>query len=155
MSSMDQSQQTQIQAKIFDFALSELVLLNRESFQPLWTLDSWVKFLIWLTLNTGLSGERESIESFANALGPRFTGRMRRIFFERKDETLELQLMADPADSKILIMPIGPSMSVDCDQAKKFLDRVGLLHRVDSDRRVWQQLDAVVAIPWQSVEKHD
>ena len=155
MSAMDQSQQTQIQAKMFDFALRELVLINRESFQPLWTLDSWVKFLIWLTLNAGLSGERESIEIFAHALGPRLTGRMRRIFFERKDETLELQLMADPADLKILIMPIGPSMSVNYDQAQKFLDRVGLLHRVDPDRGVWQQLDAVVAIPWQSVEKHD
>ena len=155
MSVMDQSQQTQIQAKVFDFALSELVLLNRESFLPLWTLDSWVKFLIWLTLNTGLSGERESIEIFANAIGPQLTGRMRRIFFERKDETLELQLMADPADSKVLIMPVGSSLSVNCDQAQKFLDRVGLLHRVDSDRNVWQQLDAVVAIPWRSVENYD
>ena len=148
MSAMNQSQQTQIQAKVFDFALGELVRMSRESFQPLWTLDSWVKFLIWMTLNNGLSGERESIELFVNALGPRLTGRMRRIFFERKDEALALKLMADPADSKVLIMPIGSTLSVNCDQAENLLDRVGLLKRVDPDKDLWQKLDAVIAIPW-------
>ena len=46
MSAMDQSQQTRIQAKVFDFALGELVRAHRDSFQPVWTVDSWVKFLI-------------------------------------------------------------------------------------------------------------
>lgn len=78
---MKQSQQIQIQAKVFDFALVELVLKHRDSFQPLWTLDSWVKFLIWMTLNCGLSGDRESIELFTEALGSRLCSRMRRIFF--------------------------------------------------------------------------
>ena len=152
---MDQSQQTLIQSKVFDFALGELVRMHRDSFQPLWTLDSWVKFLIWLTLNCELSGERESIELFVNALGPRLTHRMRRIFFERTDDTLALKLMADPADQKVLVMPLGSSLSVNCDQTQKFLDRVGLLKRVEPDKDLWQELDAVIAIPWRSVEKHD
>ena len=150
MSAMDQSQQTRIQAKVFDFALGELVRAHRESFKPLWTVDSWVKFLIWLTLNCELSGERESLELFANALGPRLTGRMRRIFFERTDESLALQLIADPADSEVLIMPKGGSLTVTFDQAEKLLDRVGLLERVERDQCLWQELDAVIAIPWQS-----
>ena len=107
MSAMEQSQQTYIQAKVFDFALVELVRKHRESFEPLWTLESWVKFLIWLTLNCGLSGERESLHLFAESLGYRLTNRMRRIFFERTVENLSLQLMADPSDEKILIMPIS------------------------------------------------
>ena len=152
MSAMDQSQQMQIQANFFDFALIELVLKNRDSFLPLWTLDSWVKFLIWLTLNCGLSGERESLELFVDALGPRLTGRMRRVVFERTVESLALQLIADPADSKVLIMPIGGALLVTCDQAEKLLDRVGLLDRVESDQCFWQELDAVIAIPWQSEE---
>ena len=155
MSAMDQSQQTLIQAKVFDFALGELVRKHRNSFQPLWTVDSWVKFLIWLTLNCELSGERESIELFANALGPRLTGRMRRIFFERTDDNLALKLMADPADQKVLIMPIGASSLVPFDQAEQLLDHVELRQRVEPDQALWQELDAVIAIPWQSLEKCD
>jgi len=155
MSAMDQSQQTQIQAKVFDFALGELVSESRERFLPLWTVDSWVKFLIWLTLNSGLSGERESIELFVNALGPRLTHRMRRIFFERTDDTLALKLMADPADQKVLVMPLCSSLSVNYDQTQNFLDRVGLLKKVEPDKDLWQELDALIAIPWRSVEKHD
>ena len=88
---MEQSHQTNIQAKFFDFALVELVHKHRDSFQPLWTVDSWVKFLIWLTLNCGLSGERESIELFVEALGARLTSRMRKVFFERHVDDLALQ----------------------------------------------------------------
>ena len=155
MSDMDQSQQTRIQAKVFDFALGELVRAHRDSFKPVWTVDSWVKFLIWLTLNCELSGERESLELFANALGPRLTGRMRRIFFGRTDESFALQLIADPADPNVLIMPIGGSLLVTFDQAEKLLDRVGLLHRVELDQCFRQELDAVIAIPWKSEEKCD
>ena len=58
-----------IQSKVFEFAYSELVRSHRDSFQPLWTVDSWVKVLIWLALNCGLSGDRESLEIFSQALG--------------------------------------------------------------------------------------
>ena len=59
----------QLQGTLVDFALMELIRQHRESFQPLWTVDSWAKLLIWLALNCGLSGERDSLEQFAKALG--------------------------------------------------------------------------------------
>ena len=80
---MQNANETRLQAKVFDFALAELVLEHRTSFDPLWTVDSWVKFLIWMALNCGLSGEKDSLEFFANALGAPLSSRMRRIFFER------------------------------------------------------------------------
>ncbi len=152
---MEQSQQTQIQAKIFDFALIELVRRHRDSFQPLWTLDSWVKFLIWLTLNCGLSGERKSIDLFVEALGSGLTTRMRRIFFERNVDSLALQLMADPADSNVLVMPIRGALSVSYDQAEQLLDEVGLRERVVREKSLWQELDGLIAIPWQAIDKND
>ncbi len=147
---MENFNQTHIQAKLFDFALVELVREHRNSFKPLWTVDSWAKFLIWLTLNCGLSGERESLELFAEALGIRLTTRMRRVFFERTVECLSLRLMADPSDSNVLVMPISGSVLVTSDLAKQALDQVGLLKRVALDEDLWQELDAVIAIPWQS-----
>ena len=155
MSAMEQAHQTHIQAKLFDFALMELVRRHSVSFQPLWTVDSWVKFLIWMTLNCGLSGEKESIELFVDALGSPLTSRMRKIFFERNDENLALQLMADPADSNLFVVSIGGALSVNFDQAEQFLDQVGLLERVVLDKRFWQKLDGVIAIPWQSRDKND
>ena len=86
-----------LQATLFDFAILELIRQNRESFQPLWSVDSWAKLLIWLALNCGLSGERESLEHFAEALGAPLTSRLRRVFFERELSDLELQVLADPA----------------------------------------------------------
>ena len=153
MSAMEQSQQTHIQAKVFDLALVELVRKHRDSFQPLWTVDSWVKFLIWMTLNCGLSGGKESLELFAESLGARLTNRMRRIFFERTVESLSLQLMADPSDAKILIMPINGTDLVTFDQSKKLLDEVKLIDKVECDQHCWQELDAVIAIPWLITEK--
>ena len=64
---MENAIKTSLQAKVFDFAIAELVLLHRERFKPLWTVESWVKFLIWMALNCGLSGEKESLELFAKA----------------------------------------------------------------------------------------
>ena len=66
---MKNTNQANIQAKIFDFALSELVRNQRDSFEPIWTVDSWVKLLIWLSLNCSMSGDRESLENFADSLG--------------------------------------------------------------------------------------
>ena len=154
MSVMEQSQQTHIQAKVFDFALIELVRNHRDDFQPLWTLDSWVKFLIWMTLNCGLSGDQESIQLFVDALGERLMSRMRRIFFERSIDGLALRLMADPSDPKVLVMPISGGMSVSLDQAEELLDQVGLIEKVQIEKRFWEELDAVIAIPWQSSNKN-
>ena len=40
-----------LQASLFDFAIGELVRQHRESFQPLWSTESWAKLMIWLSLN--------------------------------------------------------------------------------------------------------
>jgi len=103
---MEQISRTSIQAKAFEFALLELIYSKRDSFQPLWSVDSWVKFLIWLSLNCGLSGDKESLELFAKAMGSPLTSRMRKIFFERALVDLSLHVMADPAEAQVLIMPI-------------------------------------------------
>ena len=100
MTFMEKSHQISIQAKLFDFAVTELVYNHRDTFQPLWTIDSWAKFMIWLTLNSGLSGDKESLELFAKALGTSLTNRLRRVFFERKLENLSLCVMADPCSTE-------------------------------------------------------
>jgi hypothetical protein len=137
-----------LQATLFDFAIGELVRQHRESFPPLWTSESWAKLLIWLALNCGCSGDREGLEAFAAALGPVLTGRMRRIFFERVLEDLDLQVLADPAEQQVLVMPVGPSGPLELDGVAQALEHVGLQASVVADRSRWQSLESVVAIPW-------
>ncbi len=148
MSVMTDPTQTNLQATVFDFAVSELVRLNRESFQPLWTVDSWVKFLIWMALNCGLSGERESLELFASALGQQLTSRMRKIFFERVLEENQLHVIADPAESNILVMSLAKERALTQLEAEQALDDIGLLIMVEKDLNRWQIHEALVAIPW-------
>ena len=140
---------SRLQATLFDFAIAELVRQHRDSFQPLWTAEAWAKFLIWLALNCGCSGDQQGLETFAMALGPVVTGRMRRVFFERELEDLDLQVMADPAEQQVLVLPMGPALGalnpVGMAQALK---RVGLMDRISADLSAWQQLDGVVAISW-------
>ena len=143
----------QLQGTLVDFALMELIRQHRESFQPLWTVDSWAKLLIWLALNCGVSGERESLEQFARALGDPLTSRLRRVFFERELGDLELQVLADPADQQVLVLSQSPEDAsvLNPDQVAKALERVGLTRRV-VERTRWQQLEGVIAIPWSSTE---
>jgi hypothetical protein len=83
------------------------------------------------------------------ALGPVMTGRMRRVFFERELEDLDLQVMADPAEQQVLVLPMGPALgAMDPVGVAQALERVGLTDRIPADSSAWQQLDAVVAIPW-------
>ena len=140
----------QLQGTLVDFALLELIRHHRESFQPLWTIDSWAKLMIWLALNCGLSGERDSLEHFAAALGDRITSRLRRTFFERELADLELQVLADPAEQQVLLLSQAPQdLSIlNPDRLAAALERVGLTRLVVADRSRWQQLEAVVAIPW-------
>jgi len=140
----------QLQGTLVDFALAELIRQHRESFQPLWTVDSWAKLLIWLALNCGLSGERDALEQFAEALGSRLTSRLRRLFFERDLTDLELQVRADPAEQQVLVLSLAPQdpAVLSPDRLEQALKRVGLESRVTSDQTRWQTLDAVVAIPW-------
>ena len=140
----------QLQGTLVDFALLELIRQHRESFQPLWTVDSWAKLMIWLSLNCGLSGERDSLEYFATALGERITSRLRRTFFERELADLELQLIADPAEQQVLLLSQAPQdpAVLNPDRLARALERVELTALVVGDHSCWQQLDAVVAIPW-------
>ena len=144
---MDSAEATGLQATLFDFAIAELVRQHRESFQPLWTVDSWVKLLIWLSLNCGCSGDETGMSRFVEALGPTVTTRMRRGFFERELEDLDLQVMADPAEQQVLVLPMGPGIPLDLDRAAAVIERVQLQDQVVADRGRWQALDAVVAIP--------
>ena len=145
---------SRLQATLFDFAITELVRQHRDSFQPLWTAEAWAKFLIWLALNCGCSGDQQGLEAFAMALGPVMTGRMRRVFFERELPDLDLQVMADPAEQQALVLPMGPALgAMDSVAVAQALERVGLMDRIPADSNAWQQLDAVVAIPW-AAEAH-
>ena len=151
---MKKTNHANIQAKLFEFALTELVRGQRNSFAPIWTIDSWVKFLIWLSLNCGLSADRDSLENFADALGRPLTIRMRKIFFERTIEDLGLHLIADPAEPNVLIMPIrGDGEDVMTDTAcKQALLTVGLLERVSADSKTWKSHDQLISIAWNSSE---
>ena len=141
------SEPVRLQATLFDFAIGELVRQHRDSFEPLWTVDSWVKLLIWLSLNCGCRGDEEGMKAFAEALGPAVTGRMRRVFFEREWEDLDLQVMADPAETRILVLPSGPGVLLDLDRAATAINRVQLQDAVLENRNCWQLLDGAVAIP--------
>ena len=93
--------------------------------------------------------DQQGLEAFAMALGPVMTGRMRRVFFERELEDLDLQVMADPAEQQVLVLPMGPGLgAMDPVGVAQALERVGLMDRIPADSSAWQQLDAVVAIPW-------
>ena len=145
---MEQISRTSIQAKAFEFALFELIYSKRDSFQPLWTVDSWVKFLIWLSLNCGLSGEKESLELFAEAMGSPLTSRMRKIFFERALEDLSLHVMADPAEAQVLIMPIALEKRINDNDVVQALQTIGLSDKVSLSAAAWERHDLIVSIPW-------
>lgn len=147
-----------LQGTLFDFAIAELVRGHRESFPPLWTAESWAKLMIWLALSCGCSGEARALEAFAAALGPALTARMRRLFFERELPELNLRVMADPAEQQVLLLPLDAGLDVDFGAAGSIapergaaaLQAVGLSARVTPDRRLWQSLEALLAVPWQS-----
>ncbi len=142
---------TALQAGLFDFALGELVRQHRESFPPLWTRESWAKLLIWLALNSGCSSDPVQLSGFAAALGPVVSARLRRLFFERELEGLNLKLMADPAEMQVLAYPLEPAdgaAGLDDGALRAALEQVGLWPgRVAGPER-WQRLEALVAIPW-------
>ena len=145
---MEQISSTSIQAKAFEFALLELIYSKRDSFQPLWSVDSWVKFLIWLSLNCGLSVEKENLELFAKAMGSPLTMRMRKIFFERVLEDLSLHVMADPAEAQVLILPLFPEKKIKNNDVVQALQMVSLSEKVSLDSALWERQDLIVLIPW-------
>ena len=145
---MEQISRTSIQAKAFEFALLELIYSKRDSFQPLWSIDSWAKFLIWLSLNCGLSGEKESLEMFAEAMGSPLTSRMRKIFFERALEDLSLHVMADPAEEQVLIMPLSVDQQITNNEVIQACELDSLVDRVSLDSALWERHDSIVSLPW-------
>ena len=145
---MEQISRTSIQAKAFEFALLELIYSKRDSFQPLWSVESWVKFLIWLSLNCGLSGEKESLELFAEAMGSPLTRRMRKIFFERVLEDLSLHVMADPAEAQVLIMAMDGDRRILDNDVVQALQTIGLSEKVSLSSVEWERHDSIVLIPW-------
>ena len=138
-----------LQATLFDFAIAELVRQHRESFPPLWSAESWAKLLIWLALNCGCSTGTAALEAFAAALGPVLTGRLRRLFFERELEDLNLQLMADPAERLVLALPLDASRPFAPERIGEALERVALADLV-AEPGLWEQHESLVALPWRS-----
>ncbi len=137
-----------LQASLVDFALAELVRQHRRSFQPLWTAESWTKLLIWLALNCGCSGDQASLKRFAEALGPAAWGRLRRVYFGWELEDLQLQVMADPAEAEVLLLPLGGDGAVPtAERIGLALERVGLTPLVVLDQGQWGRLDRAVVIP--------
>ena len=141
----------ELQGALLHFAVEELVRRERQGFDPLWTRESWAKFLIWLSLQCGAGVQQPELEAFAHALGPVLTGRLRRLFFERELGDLDLKLMADPAEAQVLVMPLGPARALPQAEVESALEQVGLKELVVMDPNSWQQLEALVAIPWRSV----
>ncbi|MEX1317673.1 MAG: protein phosphatase [Synechococcaceae cyanobacterium] len=143
-----------LQANLVDFALAELVRQHRESFQPLWSTDSWAKLMIWLALNCGCSGDEAGLRAFAEALGPALGGRLRRVFFERELADLDLQVMADPAEPQVLVLPLAPGgEALTSGRAATALARLGLLERVAVERERWSSLEQAMAIPWRDAKQ--
>jgi len=139
-----------LQATLVDFALAELVRGHRDSFPPAWTAESWAKLLIWLALNCGCGSDPSSLEAFAQAIGPALSQRLRRLFFSRELEDLNLQVLADPAEAQVLVQPLqadgtGP---LNPEGVARALERCGLTPRLAPAER-WQTLEALTAIPWQ------
>lgn len=140
------------QAQLFEFAISELVRQHRESFAPLWTVESWAKLLIWLALSCGCATDQSSLEGFAAGLGPALSGRMRRLFFARELEDLNLRLMADPAEAQVLALSFDAQADrPDALQVVEGVQRVGLAQHVAPMDR-WQHQEALIVLPWKQEE---
>jgi hypothetical protein len=139
---------TKLQAALFEFAIAELVRRHRDSFQPLWSRDSWAKLMIWLALNCGCQGDQDGLRAFAEALGPQLCARMRRTFFERELEDPDLRLLADPAEGQVLVLPAAPGAALpEASLVASGLERSGLAALV-APAEQWQRLDGLLAIPW-------
>ena len=145
-----QSEVSALQAGLFRFAIEALVRQHRSSFAPLWTVESWAKLLIWLALNSGSSADGAALQLFADALGAPLALRLRRIFFDREVEDLNLLIKADPAESQVFVLPLDPrgAAEVPLELAAEGLQRTGLEPLVVADRLAWQAAEGLVAIPW-------
>lgn len=145
-----QGQASALQAGLFRFAIEALVRQHRTSFLPLWSAASWAKLLIWLALNSSSAADGAALQQFADALGTPLALRLRRLFFERELEDLNLLIKADPAEPQVLVLPLDPlrDAEVSLGLAAEGLQRTGLEPLVVADRLAWQVAQGLVAIPW-------
>jgi hypothetical protein len=145
-----QGRASALQAGLFRFAIEALVRQHRTSFLPLWSAASWAKLLIWLALNSGSAADGAALQQFADALGTPLALRLRRLFFERELEDLNLLIKADPAEPQVLVLPLDPlrDAEVSLGLAAEGLQRTGLEPLVVADRLAWQVAQGLVAIPW-------
>lgn len=136
------------QAALFTFAITELVRQHRQSFAPPWTVDSWAKLLIWLALNSGCSTDQASLEAFAAGLGPALSVRLRRVFFERELDDLNLRLLADPAEAQAIALPLDPlAGELDPTRVGVAVERVGLSLLLTPPEH-WRHEEALIVLPW-------
>ena len=140
--------QSNIQAKLFDFALKELVIAHRDSFKPIWSIESWAKFMIWLALNCGVNGQKESLNKFGESLGAPLTSSMRRVFFERSLETYSLKIIADPSESDVFIFSISQSEKLLLERVSDALEELELNSKVILERSSWNIQEGMIIIPW-------
>jgi len=141
-------QATPWQAALFAFAISELVRQHRASFEPLWTVESWAKLLIWLALSSGCATDPASLEGFAAGLGQGLSSRLRRVFFERELDDLNLRLLADPAEDQALALPLDALAGVPEPRGVlEAVERVGLSPWLASPEH-WRQHEGLIALPW-------
>jgi hypothetical protein len=136
------------QPALFTFAITELVRQHRERFQPLWTVDSWAKLLIWLALNSGCPTDQAALEGFAAGLGSPLSRRLRQVFFARELEDLNLRLLADPAEEQALALPLDAlAGALEPATVERGLERAGLRERVAAPEQ-WRHHEGLIALPW-------
>ena len=108
--------------------------------------------IAWLNLNCGLSGERDTLELVAESLGLKITKRMRKVFFERTLENLSIYLLADPAESNLLLMSVSCQNDINFPDTWKALESVDLSPKIISDQSSWEFHEGIITIPWKSSE---
>ena len=159
-----------LRSQLADFAIAELVRQHRASFEPLWTVESWAKLLIWLALNSGCSGDTADLEAFAASLGEARSAELRRLFFSRELEAEGLWLVADPAEGLALLRGAslqpeeaasGPSPAergepasgerlpaLELQRITTVLGGLGLAPRLEAAPLRWRCRSGVVVIPF-------
>jgi len=138
-----------LRARLVDLALDDLVRARRTAFAPLWSVESWAKFLIWLALRCGSGPDREALEAFATALGEPLSARLRQQFFSREEIDQGLRLLADPAQPEVLLLAIDAADTApDHERAAACFRCHGLSDRIVPDPSHWHERQGLLAVPW-------
>ncbi len=76
-----------------------------------------------------------------------------KIFFERVLDDFALHILADPAETQILIMPMDAEKKILDNEVLQALQTIGLTNNVSLSPTAWGRHDSIVSIPWN--EKSD